>query len=173
MVKQIGFNLPGAAFVILAIASIASDQSRAAVAEAKGDTLSVKASAEVETKVSLNGRDTIRLLPADHVVPGDEVIYTLEIRNTGATPVLAPSVRFAIPHHMRYLADSAAGPGADVSFSVDGGRIFDVPENLWVAGPGGQLRPATAADYTHIRWQLKHRLKVNSVAFARFRAVVK
>ena len=74
---------------------------------------------------------------------------------------------------MRYLADSAAGPGADVSFSVDGGRTFDLPENLLVAGPAGQWRPATAADYTHIRWQLKHRLNVNSVAFARFRAVVK
>jgi hypothetical protein len=35
------------------------------------------------------------------------------------------------------------------------------------------MRPATAADYTHIRWQLKHSLKGNSVAFARFRAVVK
>jgi uncharacterized repeat protein (TIGR01451 family) len=172
MVKQIGFNVPGAAFVIIAIASAASGQSRSAVAEGV-DTLSVKAIAEVETKVSLNGRDTIKLMPADHVVPGDEVIYTLEIRNTGATPVLAPSVRFAIPNHMRYLADSAAGPGADVSFSVDGGRTFDVPENLLVAGPAGQWRAATAADYTHIRWQLKHRLKVNSIAFARFRAVVK
>jgi len=60
-----------------------------------------------------------------------------------------------------------------VSFSVDGGRTFDLPENLWVPGPGAQLRPATAADYTHIRWQLKHRLNANSVAFARFRAVVK
>ena len=84
MIKQRGFNLPGVAFVIIAIASAASGQSRAAVAEGV-DTLSVKAIAEVETKVSLNGRDTIKLMPADHVVPGDEVIYTLEIRNTGAT----------------------------------------------------------------------------------------
>jgi len=173
MVKQLGLNLPGAAFVIVAIASAASGQSRTEVAEAKGETLSVKAIAEVETKASLNGRDTIKLMPADHVVPGDEVIYTLEIRNSGATPVLAPSVRFAIPNHMRYLADSAAGPGADVSFSVDGGRSFDLPENLLVAGPAGQWRAATAADYTHIRWQLKQRLNVNSVAFTRFRAVVK
>jgi hypothetical protein len=35
------------------------------------------------------------------------------------------------------------------------------------------MRLATAADYTHIRWQLKHSLKANSAAFARFRAVVK
>jgi uncharacterized repeat protein (TIGR01451 family) len=173
MVKPLGFNLTGIALVVLGIAMGANGQSRAAAAEAQGDSLAVKASAEVETKISLNGRDTIKLMPADHVVPGDELIYTLEIRNTGAAPVLVPSVRFAIPHHMRYIADSAAGPGADVSFSVDGGRTFDLPENLQVAGPAGRLRPATVADYTHIRWQLKQRLNVNSVAFARFRAVVK
>lgn len=173
MVKQVGFDLTGIALVVLGIAMGANGQSRAAAAEAQGDSLAVKASAEVETKISLNGRDTIKLMPADHVVPGDELIYTLEIRTTGAAPVLVPSVRFAIPHHMRYIADSAAGPGADVSFSVDGGRTFDLPENLQVAGPAGRLRPATVADYTHIRWQLKQRLNLNSVAFVRFRAVVK
>jgi len=173
MVRQVGFKLTGTALMILAVALPAGGQSRAAADEAPGDTLAVKASAEVETKVSMNGRDTVTLVPADRVVPGDEVIYTLEIRNTGAAPVRAPSVRFAIPHHMRYVADSAAGPGADVSFSVDGGRSFNLPENLQVAGKSGRLRPATAADYTHIRWQLKQRLNVNSVAFVRFRAVVK
>ncbi len=173
MVKQIGLCLPGIALVVLGMVLAASGQRRAAAAEADGGTLAVKASAEVETKISLNGRESIKLEPANHVVPGDEVIYTLEIRNTGAAPVLAPSVRFAIPHHMRYIADSAAGPGAEVSFSVDGGHNFDLPENLRVAGKAGGLRAATAADYTHIRWQLKQRLNVNSVAFARFRAVVK
>jgi hypothetical protein len=71
------------------------------------------------------------------------------------------------------VADSAIGPGAEVSYSIDGGRSFDRPENLELAGPAGAPRPATAADYTHIRWQFKHGLKVKSVAFARFRAVVK
>ena len=172
MVKATGFNLAGAALMVLGIAALAVLEGPAAGTPA-ADALKVKASAEVESKVSLNGRDTVKLVPADHVVPGDEVIYTLEIRNTRAAPVLTPSARFAIPNHMRYLADSAAGPGADASFSVDGGRTFDLPENLWVPGPGGRLRPATAADYTHIRWQFKHPLNGNSVAFVRFRAVVK
>ena len=74
---------------------------------------------------------------------------------------------------MRYLDDTAAGPGAQITFSVDGGRTFDAPENLRVVGADGQRHAATAADYTHIRWQLKHILKGRSVAFARFRAVVK
>jgi hypothetical protein len=65
------------------------------------------------------------------------------------------------------------GPGAAVTYSVDGGRTFDRPENLKVPAPDGAVRPAIAADYTDIRWQLKISLKPNSVAFVRFRAVVK
>ena len=135
--------------------------------------LSVKAIAEVEVNTVERGRETVKLVPADRVVPGDEVIYTVEIRNKGAMAVPPPRVDYPVPEHTRYVENTAAGPGAEVSFSVDGGRSFDRPENLKVLGLDGRKRPATAADYTHIRWQLKHILKGNSVAYARFRAVVK
>ena len=69
--------------------------------------------------------------------------------------------------------DTAVGPGADVTYSVDGGHTFDRAENLKVTGADGNPRLAVAADYTHIRWQLKNSLKVNSMAFVRFRALVK
>ena len=115
----------------------------------------------------------MKLVPADRLVPGDRVIYTLEVRNTGATALDAPTVTHPVPEHTRYVADSAVGPGAEVSYSVDGGRSFERPENLTVQGPDGRLRPAVAADYTDIRWQLKNSLKANSVAFVRFRALVK
>jgi hypothetical protein len=152
----------------------------ATVAAAQSDSgtrgnlqFSVRAIAEVEV-TSLNGeRETVKLAPADRVVPGDQVIYTLEIRNKGAMSLPPPRVDYPIPEHMRYLDDTAAGPGAEITYSVDGGRTFDRPENLKVRGPDGQKRTATAADYTHIRWQLKNILKGKSVAFARFRAVVK
>jgi uncharacterized repeat protein (TIGR01451 family) len=112
------------------------------------------------------------LAPADRLVPADQVIYTLEVRNTDASAVSAPTVTYPIPEHMVYIANSAIGPGADVSYSVDG-RSFDKPENLKVPTTAGGLRPATPADYTHIRWQFKHALKANSTAFVRFRALVK
>jgi hypothetical protein len=44
---------------------------------------------------------------------------------------------------------------------------------LKIREPNGEPRLAKAADYTHIRWQLNHALKANSVAFVRFRARVK
>jgi uncharacterized repeat protein (TIGR01451 family) len=134
--------------------------------------ISVKTVAEVETRVTVAGIETVKLAPADRLVPADQVIYTLEVHNTDASAVSAATVTYPIPQHMVYIANSAIGPGADVSYSVDG-RSFDKPENLKVPGPDGKLRAAIAADYTHIRWQLKHSLKANSTAFVRFRALVK
>jgi hypothetical protein len=152
----------------------------AGLAAAQGDPtnrgnpgFSVRAIAEVEVATLSGEREPVKLSPADRVVPGDQVIYTLEIRNKGAMSLPPPRVDYPIPEHMRYLDDTAAGPGAEITYSVDGGHSFDRPENLNVAGPDGQKRTATAADYTHIRWQLKNILKGKSVAFARFRAVVK
>jgi hypothetical protein len=113
-----------------------------------------------------------RMQPADRLVPGDEVVYTLEIRNTTAMSRPPPTIDYPVPEHVRYIADSAVGAGAEVTFSVDGGHTYARPENLFVTGADGRKRPATADDYTHIRWQLKHILKGNSVAFARFLAVV-
>jgi uncharacterized repeat protein (TIGR01451 family) len=107
------------------------------------------------------------------VVPGDEVIYTLEVRNTGAAPVRSPTVTYPVPAHMVFIADSATGPGAEVSYSVDGGVTFHEPEDLRVRAEDGRMRRAIASDYTHIQWKLRNSLKANSVAFTRFRAVVK
>jgi uncharacterized repeat protein (TIGR01451 family) len=141
--------------------------------QATSPAIQVRAIAEVEIKVEEAGRELARLVPANRVVPGDEVIYTLEIRNTGPRDVAAPTVIEPIPTHMAYLADSATGPGAEVTYSVDGGHTFDVPESLEVQGVDGRPRVAKAIEYTHIRWQLRNILKSRSVAFARFHAVVK
>jgi len=128
--------------------------------------------ATLEVKATAAVRRDQGLVPADRVVPGDEVFYTLEIRNTGGKPLPPPTVDFAIPEHVRYIADSAVGAGAEVSYSVDGGNTFDRAENLSIVA-GGEARLAKAADYTHIRWRLKHALNATAMALARFRAVVK
>jgi uncharacterized repeat protein (TIGR01451 family) len=144
----------------------------AAASQTPVGELKIRAIAEVESKSVEAGREVVKLVPADRLVPGDRVIYTLEVRNSGTTALDAPTVTYPIPEHTRYAADSAQGPGAEVSYSVDGGQSFERPANLKLPGPDGQLHPAAAADYTHIRWQLKNSLKANSVAFVRFRALV-
>jgi uncharacterized repeat protein (TIGR01451 family) len=156
----------------LEIKSIAEVESR--VAQAGTAAMDAgRAGRASDSGPASTGRAPVELIPADKVVPGDRVIYTLEVRNGAETALDAPSFSYPIPEHMRYVADSAVGPGAVVSYSVDGGHTFGGPEDLKVKGPDGKLRAAVAADYTDIHWQLKNRLKANSVAFVRFRTVVK
>lgn len=154
------------AFVVAAAAVDASGQ-------ATSPGLAVRAVAEVQIASTRAGHATPKLVPADRVVPGDLVLYTLEIRNVGTKPVASPTVTTPVPAHMSYVPESASGPGADVSYSVDGGQGYDRPDNLQVLDGEGRLRPANASDYTHIQWKLKITLKPKSVAFTRFRAVVK
>jgi len=144
-----------------------------AVGQVPAGPLAIRSIAEVESRSIVAGREVVKLIPADRVAPGDRVIYTLEVRNTGATVLDSPIVTHPVPEHMRYVPDSAVGPGAEVSYSVDGGHNFERAENLKVRGADGRPRAAVAADYTDIRWQLKNSLKANSVAFVRFRALVK
>jgi uncharacterized repeat protein (TIGR01451 family) len=165
--------LKGSVIRMLSVALCGIGISYAASGQATSQALVVKAVAEVETRAVQNGRDIVKLAPANRVVPGDQVIYTLEIRNAGPTAVHDPVVTYAVPSHMMYVADSATGPGAEVRFSLDSGHFFDRPDNLHVSDTEGHSRPAKPGEYTHIRWKLKNTLKPNSVAFARFRAVVK
>jgi hypothetical protein len=125
----------------------------------------VRAIAEVEKAA--------KLVPAKRVVSGDRVLYTLEVRNTAPTTAPPPRVDFPIPTHTWYVAGSAVGPVTEITYSIDGGLNFDREENLRMPAANGEMRTAVAHDYTHIRWQLKNSLKANSVAFVRFRVVVK
>ena len=114
-------------------------------AQAPSGPLEIRAVAEVESKARDRGRDIVKLIPADRVVPGDRVLYTLEVRNSGDAALDAPVVVHPVPEHMRYVAGTAVGPGAEVTYSVDGGHTFDRAENLTVPGADGNLRPAVAA----------------------------
>jgi uncharacterized repeat protein (TIGR01451 family) len=107
---------------------------------------------------------------AHNVRLGEQVYYTVLVRNIGTEPVQSPSVEQALPRNTRYIAGSAVGPAARVSVSVDGGATFGDLRELKVPTSVGQTRAAEAADCTHIRWKLRHPLMPGAVAKLRFRA---
>jgi uncharacterized repeat protein (TIGR01451 family) len=132
----------------------------------------IKAVAEVRTQVpSGDGRMVWRFLPAAELRQGDEVFFTLDIRNT--SPVVAPDVEviWPVPANTVYVRGSASGPAAEISFSVDGGHTFARGTQLRARDASGSERPATERDYTHIRWRLRYPLAPQAVALARFRAI--
>ena len=118
-----------------------------------------------------DGRRVQRFVPATVLTQGQVVFYTLQIRNPTSVPVRDAMVVQRIPDNTTYVAGSAAGPSAEITFSVDGGQTFWREKELVVMKPPADARRATTADYTHIRWQLRNALAPGSVALARFQAI--
>jgi hypothetical protein len=131
-----------------------------------------KTSLELEQPINEGrGRQTTRLISADKVLPGDEVIYTVSAAKVCDHGVEGALIDKAIPEHMRYVPDSAIAPAAEATFSIDGGFRYERPDDLKVSAPDGTQRPAAPADYTHIRWRMKRPLAPGAVVIARFRAI--
>jgi uncharacterized repeat protein (TIGR01451 family) len=159
--------------VVLAIASGLLLLS-AFAARAQNVELTTKAEREVE--VIEKGVKVKKTGPPEKVVPGDEVLYTVAYTNKTGKPAEKFAITNPVPKNTRYKDGSAAGEGADITFSVDDGKTFATPDKLTVTikDKSGKdiVRPATAADYTHIRWLLKQNVAPGQSGAVRFRAVV-
>jgi hypothetical protein len=103
-------------------------------------------------------------------LPAEQLIVNVRFTNESERVLDSLRITCPVPGDLRYVAQSASGPGSDVLFSVDSGRTFGRPEELTIATPDG-VRDAEAADYTHVRWILRASLDAGAVGVARFRAV--
>ncbi|HKE95571.1 MAG TPA: hypothetical protein VKB34_14755 [Povalibacter sp.] len=149
------------------------------------DELDIALVAEVREDVEVTpGRKIARLIPATALHQGQEIFYTVRIRNPAAVPARDVEVVQRIPENTVYVANSAGGPGADIAISADGGQNFGREGQLTVVDQSALAlmqapstdresltRPATPQDYTHIRWHLRNPLAPGAIALARFRAV--
>src|SRR5262245_23925664 len=143
----------------------------AGVAAAEQGTIELRSRVEKRIMVKLpDGRTEEKLIPANKVVPGDVVAYTIEAKNIAKQPAERVVITDPIPAHTHYLEGSAQAANADLTFSVDGGTRFDTPEKLEVTEPNGARRAARASDYTHIRWVFAQPLAPAESRSARFLA---
>lgn len=148
------------AFFVGAPAALAADGSVSVVTVAEREV----------PAVDENGQETTQLAPVTTVVPGDEVIYTITYTNDSDQPADRVVITDPVPAQMSYVQGTAFGPGTHIRFSVDGGESWGAPEALFVKTADGNRRLADAADYTHIRWEMRSTLKPGGRGFARFRA---
>jgi len=101
-------------------------------------------------------RPTARFVPAGRLEAGDEVHYTILVRNPGRNPVTDAQVTKRMPFGLQYVPGSATGPSCDIEYSTDGGKSF--------------TRQLPDGDYTHVRWMMRRPLPPQSTALLRFRA---
>lgn len=106
----------------------------------------------VETQKE-NGTSKIEWVEAKNIIPGDKVGYRISFENKGNEPADNVILNNPIPDNTIYVDDSARGANSKIEFSVDGGQQYNQPEQLFITKEGKKL-PATAKDYTHVRWTL-------------------
>ncbi len=150
-----------------------SDDTQAvAVATGSGPLETAIEVQKLEIAEGPGGKETREWIAAARLNVGDEVHYTVRVRNPGKAAVDDIVVTKRLPFGVRYLRNSAVGPAAEVQFSLDGGKTFATPEALArVAGGSRKTQRKTLEnDYTHVRWVLSKPLDPSSTALLRFRA---
>jgi uncharacterized repeat protein (TIGR01451 family) len=144
----------------------------AAHAQDKG-CIELKTVAESEQEyVNEAGQKAKRLMPASKVVPGDEVVWTITAKNVCDKAADSIVIANPVPEQMSYIANSAMGVGADITYSLDG-KDFKAPAALTVSDPTGASRAARADEFRAVRWTYKTAFAPGATAFVRYRALVK
>jgi uncharacterized repeat protein (TIGR01451 family) len=128
----------------------------------------------VETDAA--GKEKITLYtPKDvAVVPGDTVVFTLEVTNTGSQPAAGFRATNPMPAAVKFT--SVAETWAEVS--VDGGTNWGSLQLLKVkakdaAGSAEVERAANPEDVTHVRWVFADAIAPGGKRTISYRGVVK
>ena len=135
--------------------------------------IQLDAVAEIEVEVvDDQGEKKIQRQEASLVVPGDEVIYTINFANVGQEPVDDVVITNPVPEHMLFRLMDGNGSGMRITMSVDGGQQYGAPETLTVTDADGSERPAKPQDYTHIRWAFDRPVEPGDKGSVGFRALL-
>lgn len=124
-----------------------------------------------EVFVNAQGEEETRLVPADTVLPGETVFYTITFTNVSDEVADRVVITNPIDESLVYLDGSAFGAGMDIVFSVDGGETFAAASELTVT-EDGEVRAAEPRDFTHVRWVMRNDLAAGAQGTARFAAVL-
>jgi uncharacterized repeat protein (TIGR01451 family) len=127
-------------------------------------------------EVDANGKETVTLHAPKSVVvvPGDKVLFTLEVTNTGAQPAAGFRATNPMPGPVQFV--SVAEDWAEVS--VDGGKVWGKLAALKVMtvpaeGAAPAERAADIADVTHVRWIFPEAIAPGGKRKISYRGVIK
>lgn len=120
------------------------------------NAVDVKIKAEKLVVIVKDGKKIERGVPAKKFQPGDTILYTITYVNNSAEPVLNAVIDDPIPQGTTYVHESATGAGADITYSIDGGKTYNKPTLLTyqvaVSKEKKERKVASPDQYTNIRW---------------------
>lgn len=158
---------PGPVSAILALSAVLGLPGAVLAADtsAEAPVVATTGSGPLETEIVVeglvseeraNGSEEKRFVEARRLSAGEEIYYTVRVRNPGKEPVTDIVVTKRMPFGVDYVTGSARGPACDVEFSADNGATF--------ASAG---KPN---EFTHVRWVFQRPLAPGATALLRFRA---
>ena len=147
--KKMLFCVPVVFWLLCGTAAWSQDKAR----------LVLKTEVAKELRIKEKGKETVRYVPVNETKPKDVLAYSITYRNEGRTPAVGASIVDPIPKGTVYIAGSATGKDAVISFSIDGGTTYQRPPVCYtVIKPDGtrEEREAPPEMYTHIRWMMEN-----------------
>ncbi|MBB4858900.1 hypothetical protein HNO88_002226 [Novosphingobium chloroacetimidivorans] len=137
-----------------------------APAQAKTTGVTLTNSVLVQHKsAAADGTTRITLVPANHVVPGDRVVFRTVYKNHLAQPVSGMVVSNPVPANISYHGPAEGSPAPEVS--IDGAHFAPLAA-LTVAG-----RPARADQVRAVRWLVHGQVPAGAAARYSYEASVK
>lgn len=127
---------------------------------------------EVVTITAEDGSTSDQWQQPDKLVPGERVGYQIEAINKGTEPAANIVITNPIPEHTVYVQDSAKGLDTQIEFSVDNGKTFALPAQLFVEKNGERVQ-AQAADFTQVRWTLNQPLAAGASSTVQYIVKIK
>lgn len=142
-------------------------------AAAHADTVTAEQKIEVvKTETQADGSVVVSYEPADRVVPGEQLRYTISYANGTTEPAEDIVLTMPIEDELAYVEGSAATPNATVLFSADNGVSFR-PRNELTVTVEGEVRAAMADDITHVSWRFDAPLAAGAAGKVSLLAVLK
>jgi uncharacterized repeat protein (TIGR01451 family) len=121
--------------------------------------MSISITTSKEVTETVNGAKVKKLLPTKQAAAGDTLVYSLAYSNSGNEAATDAVINNPVSAGMSYIDNSASGDGADITFSIDGGKTYKKPSLLTyeIKQPNGSVQKYTARpeEYTHIRWTIR------------------
>lgn len=137
--------------------------------------IEIKIKAEKETMVIKNGQKVKKMIPVKKVASGETIQYTITYTNTSKEPAVNAVVDDPIPAGTTYISGSASGDKAEITFSIDGGKIYQKPTLLtyeMTVNGKKEKKAASPEQYTNIRWTIPS-IPAGSSGNVSFKALVK
>ena len=121
--------------------------------------MSIGVTTSREVVYTVNGAKVRKLVPTKQAASGDTLVYILSYSNKGNEAASEAIVDNPVSAGMSYIDNSASGAGAEITFSIDGGKSYKKPSLLTyeIKLSNGTVQKYTARpeEYTHIRWTIK------------------